>query len=457
MRLKIINIPPETIFIIIGLIYGLAFLFITPPFFVVPDEAYHFYKAYGISEGYVIPEKIGNEAGVSIPEYTLDTISASFNQKINFEDVINSKVNINVNKNTEKFVDMSRFAVVTYPPVPYAVSALAIKLGVFFDLSPFVLLYMARFANFLIWFFLVYLAIKIIPVHKWVLLMIALMPMTIFEAASVSADSLTIGLSFLFIAYILRLALVNHNFTRTDFLIICVLGVLLALTKSIYVFILFLFLLIPTGKFPNYKKKYTIFSIILIPISLLSVGWVFLTNNLYKPYIANWSLNAQLAFVLNHPLNYLILLIKSFISYWVSYLASFVGFLFVPFTFALVYFLILIFVAILDKNEFKLSLRNKLVSLMIVLSSVFVIMTFDYLTWNPIGNNFIIGVQGRYFIPIAPILLFLLYNKREYIPIFNRNFPLKMNNIYKLMIIATIVITLSFTLFMLFKFYHYQI
>jgi len=44
MRLKIINIPPETIFIIIGLIYGLAFLFITPPFFVVPDEAYHFTK-----------------------------------------------------------------------------------------------------------------------------------------------------------------------------------------------------------------------------------------------------------------------------------------------------------------------------------------------------------------------------------------------------------------------------
>ena len=162
MKIKILNFQPENIFIIIGLIYGLAFLFITPPFFVVPDEATHFYKAYGLSEGYLIPEKIGNEAGVVIPEYTLDTISASFNQKINFEDVITSKVNINVNRNSEKFVVLSRFAVVTYPPVPYMVSALAIKLGVFFDLSPFVLMYMARFANFLIWFFLVYLAIKII-------------------------------------------------------------------------------------------------------------------------------------------------------------------------------------------------------------------------------------------------------------------------------------------------------
>ena len=456
MKIKILNFQPENIFIIIGLIYGLAFLFITPPFFVVPDEATHFYKAYGLSEGYLIPEKIGNEAGVVIPEYTLDTISASFNQKINFEDVITSKVNINVNRNSEKFVVLSRFAVVTYPPVPYMVSALAIKLGVFFDLSPFVLMYMARFANFLIWFFLVYLAIKIIPVHKWVLLMIALMPMTIFEAASVSADSFTIGLSFLFIAYILRLALDNHNFTKTDFLIIFALGILLALTKSIYVLILFLFLLIPAGKFPNHKKKYTIFSIIFIPISLISVFWMFLTNNLYKPYIANWSLNAQMAFVLNHPFNYLVLLTKTFISYWVNYLASFVGFLFLPFSLALVYFLILIFVAILDKNEFKFSLGHKLVSLIIVLSSVFVIMTFDYLTWNPIGNNFIIGVQGRYFIPIAPILLLLLYNKQEYIPIINRNFPLKINNIYKLIIIATIVITLSFTLFMLFKFYHYQ-
>jgi hypothetical protein len=39
MQLKFTNIPPETIFIIIGVIYGLAFLFITPPFYVVPDEA----------------------------------------------------------------------------------------------------------------------------------------------------------------------------------------------------------------------------------------------------------------------------------------------------------------------------------------------------------------------------------------------------------------------------------
>jgi uncharacterized membrane protein len=453
MQLKFNNIPPETIFIIIGLIYGLAFLFITPPFNKVPDENAHFDKAYSLSEGQVLPLKIGNEAGFIIPKTTLDTIKASFNENINLKGVITSKVNINGNKNITQFVDLSYLAIVTYSPVPYVMAALTIKLGGLLNLSTFTLLYMARFANFLIWLILTYLAIKIIPVHKWVLLMIALLPMTIFEAASVSADSLTIGLSFILIAYILRLALNNYDFTKKDFFIILILAVLLTLTKSNYILILFLFLLIPVNKFQTHKKKYLIFSIIIIPIILISAGWIYWTNGFYMPNIINWSLPGQFSFILHQPLNYLIIITNTFLNGWFMYVANFVSNI-LPLIIVVVYLFTLILVAILDKNEFQFNLKQKIVCLIIALSSIFAIVTFEYLTYNPLGINFIYGIQGRYFIPIAPIIILIFYNKKEYITLFNKKFPLKMDNIVKTMIIAAIIILLSYTLLMFLILYY---
>ena len=41
-----------------------------------------------------------------------------------------------------------------------------------------------------------------------------------------------------------------------------------------------------------------------------------------------------------------------------------------------------------------------------------IIITTQYLTWTPVGMLEISGLQGRYFIPIAPAIFFLLYNRR---------------------------------------------
>ena len=64
-RIKSLN--PQYVFIVLGLIYGLAFLVLIPPF-QVPDEYEHYYKSWDLSNGNLIPEKIGNKAGVSVPE-----------------------------------------------------------------------------------------------------------------------------------------------------------------------------------------------------------------------------------------------------------------------------------------------------------------------------------------------------------------------------------------------------
>ena len=64
---KFKEMKPETAFLIIGLIYGLCFLIATPAL-QVPDEYEHFYRALYVSEGHVLPEKVGNMSGVYVPE-----------------------------------------------------------------------------------------------------------------------------------------------------------------------------------------------------------------------------------------------------------------------------------------------------------------------------------------------------------------------------------------------------
>ena len=52
-------------------------------------------------------------------------------------------------------------AIITYSPIPYLSSALAITLGKALDFSPILLIYIGRLANLLVWLLIIFMAIKI--------------------------------------------------------------------------------------------------------------------------------------------------------------------------------------------------------------------------------------------------------------------------------------------------------
>lgn len=39
---------------------------------------------------------------------------------------------------------------------------------------------------------------------------------------------------------------------------------------------------------------------------------------------------------------------------------------------------------------------------------VLTLATLAYTTWNPVGEDMVVGIQGRYFIPLAPLLAFVV-------------------------------------------------
>ena len=88
------------------------------------------------------------------------------------------------------------------------------------------------------------------PVFKWVMVMIALMPMTVYLSASVSADGMTNAMAMLTTALILRSALARESAVEPgEWIVITLACVLLALTKQIYFLIAFLAFLTPVRRF----------------------------------------------------------------------------------------------------------------------------------------------------------------------------------------------------------------
>ena len=462
---KLKDVKPQFAFLIIGLVYGLCFLIITPPF-QVPDEPAHFYKAFYLSEGHVIPEKTDIANGFYLPQSVVSLTNSFHDLNSNpgnnkqKKGLINTFLAVHLKNDNKVAVNISNIAV--YPPAPYLAPSAVVNVGKLFDLSPLFLMYICRLINLLIWVLLIYLAIKITPIHKWVFLLLSLMPMTLYQAASISADSLTIALSFLIIAMFLKFSFDENKkiINLKDNIIIFALILILALSKSGYFVLLLLFLMIPESKFKSKKTKNLIFiSIFLILMVILGL-WGILFNNLYSASMnPNVVPSNQLSFILSHPLQFIHVLGNTILMNYKVYMVSFVGtfgWFTVPLSNWMVYpyLIVLVIISIMDKINIKINLKQKFISLIPLIIICISLFIFEYITWTPVGQNFVGGIQGRYFIPVAPLFFLLFYNSVSNFRVSNHVINFKIGKKINWVIIIFIIVFLSLTIFkLLFTYY----
>lgn len=414
------HFTPEKIFIILGLLFGITFLVINPPF-QGADECIHFGKAIDISEGHIIPKKIGNNAGFTIPT-NLQTISWKFpwdndnyHKKFKISSTF-SALNVRYNYESKNFVDVSDVAIITYPPFPYLAPSFVILIGKSINLPPLILMYLGRLACLLTWLFLTYLAIKITPVHKWSFLMLALMPTALFGASTISADSFTIGIAFLVVALFLKLSYDENKkeITIKDIFILLLLLSILTLSKPFYFIVALLFFIIPLNKFRNKKNMFFSILTIFLITTLIGFIWYYYSKSLYMPENIHASIPKQLSFILSSPLRFLHIIIISLLNNIKDYINGFVGklgwSLLLPLWMNIVYLITLFIISFLDKKRFNIDYKQKIMILVILIIISILIFIVEYLAWTSVGQNIIIGVQGRYFLPIAPLLFLLVYN-----------------------------------------------
>jgi uncharacterized membrane protein len=432
-NLKLNKLKPEIFFIIFASFFGLIILLITPPF-QSPDEIHHFYRAYQISEGQLISlkqdDRVGGDIPLSLIKITQPFLGLRWNHhaKTNFK-TIKEQFKTSLEPDTKTFVDFPNTGM--YSPISYLPQSVSIFVLRNFKSSPLLVFYGARIFTLLFWIFSIFLAIKIIPFYKWFLALLALLPMSLFINMSLSADVVTNLLSFILIAYILKLAYSEQAVSVKNFIITCLLVILLASAKIVYTPIILLFLLIPKRKFFNAKSYY----IQLVILFLISFGtalfWSAIMNKLYMPYhlynpqfrdnatlIKCADMHEQIQYILSHGFYLLQVFINSMIKtsdmYFQSYIGTF-GWLDTKLPIWFIYFsyAILFIVALTDRDEqINIKLPHKLMVLVSVIAMIFLILLSQHLTWDCVGDKIIGTIQGRYFIPVFPLLFLWFYNSK---------------------------------------------
>lgn len=410
-------VTPQILFLIVASIFGIMMLTVNPMYHV-PDEPAHFWKAYSISEGHLLPNaklRVGKYMPESFNKMAKVLKFKVQGAHVSFKDV-RAALKIPMRSQIKGYI--LNMSMEMSPPVPYIPQAIGIGLGRLFNAPPLVLAYLGRLFNLFAWLALVYFAIVVTPLLKWTFFLLGIMPMAIHQAASLSADCVTLGLCFLLAAFIFKLAFDRSNLqvTRREIIIIFVLAALLALCKPPYFLLSLLFLMIPTGRFRSRKFYYGVFALLLGTVLVIGLAWTFTGLGASILPSPNVSVSRQLSFVVHHPFAYGKTLLRSMNVHKDNYLGGFIGAFGwfetgVPIWFTYLFLFALISVSALEENEIIVRTRQKVANIVSIILIFLAILTTFYLYWTNVGAIIIQGVQGRYLIPLAPPFFLLFYNR----------------------------------------------
>lgn len=401
-----LRVSIEKIFVIFALFFGIMYILVTPPFQSV-DEANHFYRAYSISGGNFIDIKTNGAVGNYLPDglHKLEEKFLYLNQNpFAKTSVKNIKNAFEIHSEKKVLTGFANTAL--YSPVPYTVQTSAIITAKALKANPLVTFYLTRIFNLILYCFLGYWALKTIPYMKFTVFLILLVPMNLSLAASCSTDSILIGSSLLFTAKILES--ITKPLNLKNYFILIILAFILAMTKH-NIFLIPLIFLIPKEKFNgNYLLK---ISGILILSLIPCIIWSKAIEHLYIPLNPDADMYKQINFILKNPLKYIQVLFMTVIFKTLRLIATSIGFLgwqdtrlwFMTYIlYPIAIFLSTIYSGI--TNDF-LTKNKKLFVITLAIISYLIISTYLYLAWSPVGNDIIIGLNGKYYTPLLLPLL----------------------------------------------------
>jgi len=442
---------------------GLWLVFTNPPY-QSNDEDRHFLHAYNLSEGRlfyrVSPDS--TQIGEMFPERLLNTIG-SF-QGIHFQEgdklekeVVDSIANIPLIAAKQVFYhhvgDSSQ-------KLGYIPAAVGIALGKHINNNAIWLGYWGRIGSLLAYLLIVFIAIKTAPILKNSMMVFALSPMVMYQATSVTYDTLLFGISFMILGYSLKLWTADHQIGITKLIILT--GIFssgMALIKPGYFFIPLL-LLMGLSQIEKLISRWTYYLVLAIVSAVaywLSVElWQLINPDLsisdpivfQKDFLFDSQMNLKWAMA--KPLDTarnLILNLGFFRQEWWAGVFGKFGYAYaeMPGWIYLIQGIMFMIIPFLDNINITLNnpsdkeiSRMKWISASVFLLVSGVAITGFYII-SPVGAEKIFGFQGRYLVPAFIALIPFFYQSKYRLSLDNKLFSL-LASIYALaVLIYTIV------------------
>lgn len=401
---KLVSLP-EIVFLMIAIPFGIILCLLIPPGAGF-DETTHMARVWEISGVELIPNQSA-EGGIYLPSAFAEV---SYRSQFFYEPVdYYGELWL---KHIDWDVQVYEHTRSIYFPLPYLpLAALMGILGRVLDAPVLLIYFMVRFAQFGIYAALAFLAIRLVPIGKWILACLSLSPMVMFQATTVSMDAYTNGISFLFIAWILALHLQRDQLSWKQVVLTLVAASLLLAAKPGTFFLLILLLLLPAKRFPSRNAILALSLGIVVAILTLVAGWNLLVYQSFYLNTPGYGAVDQMHLIITQPLHFFSVLLRDAALHWLEYLKGWAGVHAygvgrVP---PLMYWLFgagIIGATLLDSSKSVLQRRTRAILLLTLFIGYISTVLLLYLTANPIGATSIQGVQGRYFVPVLPLLLF---------------------------------------------------
>ena len=416
-----IRISDNAKYLLLLLFFCLLMCFVFTPF-SVPDEAHHFFSSYWLLD--MLPGGHGVASDgfyIRSSDYDLYRNTDPYISGVNYNDLIKGLFSTTSNLKIEKFSEISYTFGSENIPAKIG-SLVGLFLGLSFNLNSYLTFYLGRIGSIVVFVACSFFAFKTAPKGKCIIAFVSFLPMTLHLAASYSYDSGIIGYSLIVFSLLMKGFFSSDGHLDSRFIaLVFLFSALLAPCKVIYSGIICLFLLIPLSKFKS-KRDGKFFKIGLVFVMLTSVI-LFRTASIA-------SLTAQsgqsvrgletgtfytLSDIIFHPRHSFKMLMATFDSlgdfYWLTTLGYSLGWfqksLIMP-TFLMLPYLVFGFMCLVGSALDDRYLAPKVavafvVAFLVAFAGAFVSM---WIGWTFNTEELIMGVQGRYFLPALPVLMF---------------------------------------------------
>lgn len=410
--------PIEYLYIIIAVVVGTIY-FILIPLGQAPDEYTHIETAYDVAN--VV---LGYEHGTDIEMRNCDLedtiITNDYTREIYdiYMDRLLHDHNIS-DTGSGMFGDtpLSTNRYLYYP------AALGMIIGRLLRLGTIPMMFIGAVFNYIVYVIVAFYSIKKIPFGKTMILLFSILPITMQQVTSYSYDSGILTLSVLIFAMAIRVAYAE-NLQKRDFIILAIASILIAPVKNGAYFFIILLNLLPLARFRKTNKKRFRLILGIMGISTLMLIFPIVRNminsanggTLMNGYVS-WADEPgyTVSYLLGNPISLVEIcwntLIDNFSYYIYTMIGGSLGWLNIDIPWWIIIALIacLFITAMKKENEaFDLKPWIRCLFAIIALYSIACTAAAMLLDWTPISYKEILGIQGRYFLPVLMPLLYVM-------------------------------------------------
>ena len=404
-------LSPALVCFCLGLLGTLPLVVLTPPF-QVPDRSQHFLRAYQLSEFRVRATVQDGETKAMLPSSLIELI----------ETFLGTRAVIAPRPITPQPLEQTWLALdrplepgrremvsleyVTYPPLPYLPQAFVIAIGRWVGAGPLALLYLGRFANALVALIVLASAVGLMPIGRELTMLFGLLPMAIYEYASVSPDAAVITTAFFYTAVALRCQL-RTRWTACQVGMAMASGLAFCGQKPVYAPLLLVG--VPAALVQGRAKHVLlVHAAIIVTVLGATVAWIDFASGYSSP-LPGTSVSGQAAFITAHPLVYARTIEHSLlwhVGFLYQSMVEVLGWLTLhlpDFAYLLPPSALLLATLAQPRDGPRLPALAVAWNTLLLASACVLITTAAYLMWNEVGSRTVVGLQGRYFLPLLAL------------------------------------------------------